>query len=139
MIDFSYQKEGFHIDGTIKLQKWLEDFIRLEGCSLGDVSFVFCDDEYLLQINKEFLDHDYYTDIISFDYRLGNQLNGEIYISVDRVKDNADELGLEFDEEMHRVMAHGILHFIGYKDKTATEQMDMRRKENEVLELRRFT
>jgi len=99
------------------------------------VSFIFCDDEYLLDINKRFLNHDYYTDIISFDNTMGTEINGDIFISIERVKDNASEFSVTFVEELHRVIIHGVLHFCGYKDKSDSEEKEMRAKENEKLRL----
>ncbi|PQB05466.1 rRNA maturation RNase YbeY [Aureitalea marina] len=138
MIEYNYQKEDFTLEHGHDIQFWLEGLIQQEAHSLGEVSFVFCDDEYLLKINQDFLGHDYYTDIISFDYGLGRQVNGEIYVSIDRVADNAEDLGVEFTNELHRVMAHGILHFLGFKDKSDSEAKEMRKKENEALESRSF-
>ena len=99
---------------------------------------IFCDDEFLLDINKEFLHHDTLTDIISFDYSLGKQIHGEIYISVERVAENAINFETEFLDELHRVIIHGILHYCGYKDKTETSAKEMRLKENEALKQRNF-
>ena len=106
-----------------------------EGKNLEEVSFIFCDDQYLLKLNQEYLDHDTYTDIISFDNSLGNALAGDIFISVDRVKENASDFGVEFEEELRRVLAHGILHFSGYKDKTEEQASLMRQKEDEKLKM----
>jgi probable rRNA maturation factor len=99
---------------------------------------VFCDDDYLHKLNLQFLNHDTLTDIISFDNSLGKQIHGEIYISVERVKENAGTYQVAFLEELHRVIIHGVLHFCGYKDKTKKQQETMSRKENEALDLRTF-
>lgn len=113
--------------------QWLERIITSEDKKLGEISFIFCDDNYLLKLNQQFLDHDTFTDIISFDYSLGNIISGDIYISIERVKDNASIFAVDFAEELRRVMAHGILHFCGFNDKTKKEEELMRRKENEKL------
>ena len=102
---------------------------------VGDITFVFCDDNYLLKINKEFLDHDTYTDIITFDYSVGNEIISEIYVSTDRVEENAKKYKQTFENEIHRVMIHGVLHLCGYNDKLAEEKQIMRDKENHYLSL----
>jgi probable rRNA maturation factor len=137
MIDFSYQTE-FKLSSDIDISKWIGDVIEAEGYAEGDISYVFCDDEFLLTINKEFLDHDTLTDIISFDYSLGKQIHGEIYISIERVTENAISFDSEFNDELHRVIIHGILHYCGYKDKTETTAKVMRLKEEEALKTRNF-
>ncbi|MDN3723082.1 rRNA maturation RNase YbeY [Aequorivita sp. SDUM287046] len=138
MIDFNFETD-FELKNETKLQAWIGDVINAEGFELGEISYVFCDDEYLHKLNLEFLDHDTLTDIISFDYAVGKQINGEIYISVERVSDNAADFETAFDEELHRVMIHGILHFCGYKDKTAEEAQKMREKEDDcIITLRNF-
>ena len=106
-----------------------------ESREVGDITFVFCDDNYLLKINKEFLDHDTYTDIITFDYSVGNEIISEIYVSTDRVEENAKKYKQTFENEIHRVMIHGILHLCGYNDKLAEEKQIMRDKENHYLSL----
>ncbi len=102
------------------------------------MDYVFCSDELLHSINTEFLNHDTLTDIITFDYSLGKELHGEIYISTDRVRENARMYEVEFENELHRVIIHGILHLCGYSDKTEADKLEMRRKENECLEARTF-
>ncbi|PHK27105.1 rRNA maturation factor, partial [Nostoc linckia z16] len=99
----------------------------------GEVNYIFCDDEYLLQKNIEFLDHDTLTDIISFDYTMGNLISGDIFISIERVADNAKDFNVPFEEELRRVMAHGILHYCGYKDKSEQDETIMREKEEEKM------
>ena len=106
-----------------------------ESREVGDITFVFCDDNYLLKINKEFLDHDTYTDIITFDYSVGNEIISEIYVSTDRVEENAKKYKQSFENEIHRVMIHGVLHLCGYNDKLAEEKQIMRDKENHYLSL----
>ena len=106
-----------------------------ESREVGNITFVFCDDNYILKINKEFLDHDTYTDIITFDYSVGNEIISEIYVSTDRVEENAKKYKQTFENEIHRVMIHGVLHLCGYNDKLAEEKQIMRDKENHYLSL----
>lgn len=134
MIEF-YSETDFELSNEKAVNHWITAIIEKENCSLGDITYVFCDDEYLYEMNVEYLNHDTYTDIISFDYRVGNQINGEIYISVDRVKENATEYGVSFENELLRVIIHGILHFLGHKDKSDNEAQKMRLLEEEALKL----
>ena len=106
-----------------------------ESRKVGDITFVFCDDNYLLKINKEFLDHDTYTDIITFDYSVGNEMISEVYVSTTRVEENAKKYKQTFENEIHRVIIHGVLHLCGYNDKTEEEKEIMRDKENHYLSL----
>ena len=138
MIEYNYQLTDFELEHPEGVSKWLESLIAEHDHRLGELSYVFCDDEYLLKINNDFLNHDFYTDIISFDYKLGKQVNGEIYISIDRVKENAADRGLKFEDELHRVISHGVLHFLGFKDKTELEAEAMRKAEDLALESRNF-
>ena len=119
------------------LKTWMEHIILSEGKKLGEVNYIFCDDEYLLKINQDYLQHDYYTDIITFDYVKGKTISGDIFVSLTRISDNATTLSKSFDAEFHRVLAHGILHLCGYKDKTEAEIQEMRAKEEEYM-ARRF-
>lgn len=134
-------KINFHSENEFLLKDqeahafWIEKVITTEGKSLEELNYIFCDDEYLLDINKQYLDHDTYTDIISFDYSVGNLLQGDIYISTERVKENAETYGVEFEEELRRVMIHGVLHLCGYGDKTKEETLIMREKEEEKIEM----
>ena len=131
MIQFFYENlaESVNTDYT----KWLEEIILSEEKKLGDINYIFCDDDYLLQLNEQYLDHDTLTDIISFDYSVGNELHGDIYISIERVFDNALDFAVSTDEELRRVMAHGILHYCGFKDKEETDTALMRQKEDEKI------
>ena len=117
---------------------WYSNVCQVEGMQLGDVSVVYCSDEHLLQMNKEYLQHDYYTDIITFDYTEDDVVSGDLFISVDRVEENANEFDAPFQDELHRVCIHGLLHLCGYKDKSDKEEELMRSKENEMLMLRKF-
>ena len=112
---------------------WLEDVIKTENKKLGEINYILCDDEYLLKVNQDFLDHDYYTDIITFDYVKGKTISGDIFVSLPRISDNAKTLVKDFNSEFHRVLAHGILHLMGYKDKTEEEITVMRQKEDFYL------
>ena len=132
MIDFNFETD-FELNRTETLKQWIESVIISEGYEIGEIAYVFCDDDFLVKLNIEFLDHDTLTDILSFDYGVGNQINGEIYISVERVTENAMDFNTNFEDELHRVMVHGILHFCGYKDKTNEEELQMRAKEDEYL------
>lgn len=132
MVDFYYEAT-FELDNEQATSDWIHQVITSEQYQVGDITYVFCNDEFLLDINQKYLQHDTYTDIISFDYRMGKTIHGEIYISVDRVADNAKVYKVSFHNELHRVMIHGILHFLGYGDKTKQEKEAMRHKENECL------
>ena len=138
MIEF-YSETDFKIEDTKALSHWISEIILHENHELGDLTYVFCDDAYLHKLNLQFLNHDTLTDIISFDNSLGKQIHGEIYISVERVKENAGTYQVAFLDELHRVIIHGVLHFCGYKDKTKKQQETMSRKENEALNLRTFS
>ncbi len=137
MITF-HSESDFNLIDENKLSKWIEFCINHENKMLGEVAFIFCDDNYLLKINIKHLKHNMLTDIISFDYSIDNILSGDIYISIDRVVDNANDLSLDFYDELHRVMIHGVLHYCGYKDKTVDEKKIMRSKEDYYLSLRTF-
>ena len=109
---------------------WLEDLIMTENKKPGDINYIFCDDDYLLKVNQDYLDHDYYTDIITFDYVKGKKISGDIFVSLPRILDNASTLSQDYESEFRRVLAHGLLHLCGYKDKTEEEESTMRQKED---------
>lgn len=132
MINFFYET-SIKLLNESALSSWISNVIESENKSEGEISFVICDDDYLLKINQDFLNHDTYTDIISFDNTIGNQLNGDIFVSADRVKENAEIFGVTKEEEMRRVLVHGVLHFCGYKDKSEKDKKKMREKEDEKL------
>lgn len=134
MISFNYETD-FELQNEALYQDWLTRIITSEGKKEGEINYIFCDDEYLLQINIQYLNHDTLTDIISFDYTVGNEINGDIFISVERVIENANDFGVQFEEELKRVMAHGILHYCGYKDKSDDDEKLMRQKEDEKIAL----
>ena len=134
MINFNYETE-FNLEEEEVLSKWIIDAISNEGFKLEEINYVFCDDEYLHKLNVEFLDHDTLTDVISFDYSVGKIVQGDIFISVERVIDNAKDFKVDFDSELKRVIVHGVLHYCGYKDKTESDASLMREKEEYYLNL----
>jgi probable rRNA maturation factor len=124
---------SFNLKNKRLIKSWIKDIIQLNKKEVGDINYIFCSDEKILEINKEFLKHDYYTDIISFDYCEENKINGDIFISIDTVKSNSIKYKTEFVEELHRVIIHGVLHFLGFKDKTKADAEKMREAENKAL------
>lgn len=131
-ISFAVQTT-FTLKNRTILKNWIKRTIERNNKQLGEISYIFCSDEQLLEINKEFLNHDYYTDIITFDYSEADIVSGDLFISIDRIKDNAKTLDVSYQEELHRVIIHGILHLLGFKDKTDEESQNMRLLENECL------
>ena len=134
MINFNYETD-FELEQETKFSNWLSQVILSENKKEGEINYIFCDDDYLHKINLEYLNHDTLTDVISFDYSIGNELHGDIFISIERVRDNAIDFKVTFDEELKRVLAHGVLHYCGYKDKTEKDERIMRDKENEKIAL----
>lgn len=134
MINFNYETD-FELDNETALADWLSQVILSENKKEGDINYIFCDDEYLHKINMEYLNHDTLTDIISFDYSVGNELHGDIFVSVERVRDNAQDFEVSFEEELKRVLVHGVLHYCGYKDKSEADELLMRTKEEEKIAL----
>jgi probable rRNA maturation factor len=132
MINFNYETD-FNLDNEEAIASWLSAVIISEKKKEGEISYIFCDDEYLHKINLEYLNHDTLTDVISFDYTMGNEISGDVFISVERVKDNAADFNVSFEEELKRVLVHGILHYCGYKDKGEAEEILMRSKEDEKI------
>lgn len=128
----------FRLEKKDALMDWVSFVLDEEKKELGELNYIFCDDDYLLEINNKALNHNTLTDIISFDYTQGNVVSGDIFISVERVGENAVDLGLSSEDELHRVMVHGVLHYCGYKDKTEKEKEIMRGKEDYYLSLRTF-
>ncbi|MFD0964649.1 rRNA maturation RNase YbeY [Pseudofulvibacter geojedonensis] len=133
-INFHYEND-FSLENESQFTEWIKEVITSEDKKLSEINYIFCDDEYLHKINLEFLNHDTYTDIITFDNCVGNNIQSDIFISTERVADNALEFNVSFMEELKRVMAHGILHLCGYKDKTDQEAQLMRAKENEKINM----
>ncbi len=132
MINFNYETE-FNFENEEAITNWLSAVILSENKKEGEINYIFCDDDYLHKINLEHLGHDTLTDIISFDYTVGNELHGDVFVSVERVLDNALDFNVSFNEELNRVLVHGVLHYCGYKDKTDTDAFLMRSKEEEKL------
>ena len=130
-----YSENQFELQDKELYENWIKEVIASEGKKTGEISFIFCDDDYLLDINQKYLDHDTYTDIISFDNTLGRILQGDIYISTERVAENSETFEVNFEEELRRVMVHGILHFAEYPDKTEEEKRLMRQKEEEKMKM----
>lgn len=132
MIEF-FSENDFQLSNAEKISSWISSVIASEGFVPGEISFIFCSDPYLHKLNKQFLNHDTFTDIITFDNSMDKELHGEIYISTDRVKENSLEWKESFENEMNRVLIHGILHLMGYKDSTSDEKQKMRQKEDACL------
>ena len=134
MINFNYET-SFELGDEELYSRWVSSIIDTESKVEGTINYIFCDDSYLLKINEEYLKHDTLTDIISFDYSIGKELHGDIFISVERVRENAVDYHVDFTEELNRVMAHGILHYCGYNDKNKEDELVMRLKEEEKMSM----
>lgn len=133
-IQFSFQT-NYPLKSRTKIKQWIKQVIEAKGKKTGNITYIFCDDEYLLEVNKQYLQHDYYTDVITFDYVENDLISGDIFISTDRVRENALAFGSSETEELHRVIIHGTLHLLGLKDKSEKEASQMRQAENEALKL----
>lgn len=136
MISYFSEDIDFNLKNKRLNNRWLNLVAESEIKRVGDISVIFCSDGYLLDINKRYLRHDYFTDIITFDYTEGDRLSGDLFISVDTVRENAEEYGSDFEQELCRVMVHGVLHLIGYDDHTPDDIALMRSKEDYYLSLR---
>ncbi|PCJ97753.1 MAG: rRNA maturation RNase YbeY [Flavobacteriaceae bacterium] len=134
MIEFHYETD-FKLNNNEFYKNWILNIFEVENSFCGDINYIFCDDAYLLEINKKHLKHDTYTDIITFDYSVGNQISSDIFISIERVRENAESLDIIFNDELLRVMSHGILHLLGFNDKTEAQKDLMRSKEEEMIKL----
>jgi probable rRNA maturation factor len=134
-IHFFREEVSDKISNQAKVKKWIISACKKEGFKMGEVNYIFCNDSYLLKINQDFLNHDNFTDIITFDYSEGKVISGDIFISLERIKDNSKKFSASFSKELHRVMIHGVLHLMGYSDKTAKQKGSMRKKEDEYLSL----
>lgn len=134
MINFHFETD-FELEDTAKYSDWASRIIMDHKRKHGQLDYIFCDDDYLLNINQQYLDHDTYTDIITFDYTEEGVISGDIFISIDRLKENASKFKVDFNEELLRVMSHGILHLMGYKDKSEEDSVVMRKKENECINM----
>ena len=135
-INFNYLDVNLDIDED-KYNQWIQTSIEENNKELGEISYIFCNDEYLLKMNQDYLNHDYFTDIITFDYCEKKIVSGDLFISIDRIKDNSERLNTVFKEELDRVIIHGIIHLLGQKDKTEEEAKEMRTKEDYYLSLRK--
>jgi probable rRNA maturation factor len=135
VIQFQNADVKLNLRHKTAIKNWIKAVIAAHHKKTGDLSLVFCSDEYLLEVNRQYLQHDYYTDIITFDYCEGKLISGDLLISIDRVEENAKKLNIPFEEELCRVMIHGTLHLIGFKDKTPAEEKAMRNAENKALAL----
>lgn len=134
-IRFAVQDIDFELLESGKVKKWISEVILRRQKKVGNISYLFCDDEYLLGVNRQYLNHDTYTDIITFDYVAADLISGDIMISVERVGENAEKFGVPAEQELHRVIIHGVLHLLGQGDKTDAEAAEMRRQEEEALVL----
>lgn len=130
---FSSENINFDLKGKMRVKKWISNIIKSQNKKVGDIGYLFCDDNYLIEINRAYLNHDTYTDIITFDYVENDLISGDIMISVDRVRENAELFNTTFEQELHRVIIHGVLHLLGQGDKTVDEATQMRKKEEEAL------
>lgn len=133
MISFTTIEQKFSLKNKLTVRNWVKSILSKEGKKFGEIVFVFCNDEYLAGLNEKFLNHDTLTDIITFDYTEKDIISGDICISIERVRENSVNFSTTFDEELGRVMAHGILHLAGYKDKSAKDKIQMRQKEDLYL------
>lgn len=139
LIEFLYEDTSFVLDEQEELIRWIMQVVQAHQFNLVNLTYIFCSDEYLQQVNQEFLSKDYYTDIITFDNSdVADSIEGDIFISVDRVRENAEERSLTFRDELHRVIIHGVLHLLGHTDKDLLSQTAMRHKEDSCLTLRSF-
>lgn len=140
MIQFFYQDTDFVLQETKEVTAWIKQIAKEYEYAIREVNFIFCSDDYLLKLNRERLKHDYYTDILTFDYSEGDKkrLHSDIYISTDRVADNARDYGVSFQDELHRVIAHGILHLVGFNDHDEISKQEMTNAEDEALAQRTF-
>lgn len=137
MISYFNEDIAFRFKGKTLNNRWLRMVAGSEVKRVGDISIIFCSDNYILDVNMRYLQHDYFTDIITFDYCEGNVLSGDLFISIDSVRENAIFYGAEFEDELNRVIVHGLLHLIGYDDHTDEEKRIMREKEDYYLSLRK--
>lgn len=134
-INYQCQDIKFVLKEKRKVSKWINDVIKLHQKKLGNVSYIFCSNQYILELNQQYLNHNYFTDIITFDYCSDNKVEGDIFISVDTVLDNSHRFKTNFNDELLRVIIHGVLHLVGFSDKTAKQQKQMRVLEDEALSI----
>ena len=134
-LEFFCEEIEFKIENSKNIKRWISNIITSKGKLEGEVSIIFCNDDYILNINREYLKHDYFTDIITFDYSEQNIISGDLFISLDTVNYNADKLGVPRGTELLRVIIHGIFHLLGYNDKCDEEEKEMRNLEDEALKM----
>ena len=135
MINFFYDYQGFTLENNLQFKLWIENCIENYELEIGEVSYTFVDDEEILKINNKILNHDFYTDVITIDQRVGNIISADIFISIDRIKENAKNLNVDFNNELKRVIIHGLLHIIGFNDRNETEKQEIREQENFCINL----
>ena len=134
-IDFNFEDVNFALPDTDTLTNWIDYAVKNEGCFTGNISYVFCSDEYLWNMNKQYLGHDYYTDIITFDYVEDKYVSGDLFISIDRVEDNAKTFNVSRETELLRVMIHGVLHLLGYDDQTDEQEAEIHKMEDFYIDV----
>jgi rRNA maturation RNase YbeY len=139
LINYFSHKTRYKLKSPRKVTSWIKQVVKAEGARIQEINFIFCSDSYLLTLNQGYLKHNTFTDIITFDNspESGSSISGEIYISINRVRENADKYKVQFEDELNRVMIHGVLHLLGYKDKKPSEKALMRKKEEACLSLRK--
>ncbi len=135
-INYFTEELDYRLRGKNKLREWISAAIDKEGLETGVINYIFCSDKYLLKINEDYLQHFDFTDVITFDYSAEDIISGDIFISIDRIKENAQQFKQKFTDELHRVMIHGVLHLMGYKDKSPSDKSEMTAKEDYYLSLR---
>jgi rRNA maturation RNase YbeY len=138
-VNFFSEKIAFKPKQSLKLKTWIKSVASEEGYQVGTLNYVFCDDDYIIETNRQYLQHDYYTDIITFDYTEKDKISGDLVVSLDTVRSNAEKIGVDFNNELCRVIIHGVLHLCGYKDKTEEEEKQMRALEDHHLLKFNFT
>ena len=132
MVAFNYEID-FKLEDEARVENWISTCIESYDFEEGELNYIFCDDEYLLKLNVEFMEHDTFTDVISFDYTMGKLISGDIFISIERVRENAEKFSQTFENELNRVIIHGILHYLGFKDKKTEDIAIMRLEEEACL------
>lgn len=137
-VSFHSEQIDFKVSDENAVAGWLQEVCISEGKTLVEVSYILCSDDYLLEMNRKYLNHDYYTDVITFDYCEADDVSGDVFISIDRVSENAENVGVSEEDELHRVMVHGLLHLLGYHDKKVIDKEQMTAKEDFYLSLRSF-
>lgn len=135
MIQFVFEDVKFTLSERLRLKAWIKEVVSSYGMKTGNICYIFCNDDYILDVNKQYLNHDYYTDIITFDYDEDDVISGDLFISIDTVKSNSIQFSTQFIDELHRVMIHGVLHLLGLKDKAPEDEKAMRLAEDKALAL----